>query len=75
MSLLLLSLEDFLFLLLGKNSVAQCLKHILQDSYLMSLCHGLAPAGNKEPCCHSLAPLPWWDGEENQKTKANLVLG
>ena len=35
MCLLLLSLEDFL--LLGKNSVAQYLKHILQGSYFVAL--------------------------------------
>lgn len=37
MCLLLLSLEDPLFLLLGRNSVAQYLKHILQDSYFVAL--------------------------------------
>jgi len=42
----------------------------IQDT--LPLCRGLVPASNKEPCGHSLARPPQWDGEEKWKKKANL---
>jgi len=36
-------------------------------------CGGVAPAGNKEPRCLSIAPPPGGGGEENRKKKAKLM--